>query len=58
MRTDWEALRCDFFIIIVPLNILRKAKESTDPYGAIESVRIDRVEFRENLRAFFSQGQS
>ena len=26
--------------------------------GAIESVRIKQVEFRENVRAFFPQGQS
>ena len=29
-----------------------------DTEGAMESVRIKRVEFRENARAFFSQRQS
>ena len=58
MRIDWEALCCEFFFIIIPLNILRKDKESTDPEEAIESVRINRVELKENLRAFSSQGQS
>ena len=58
MRIDWEALSCECFFIIIPPNILRKAKESTDPEGAKESVRINRVEFRENVRTFFSQGQS
>ena len=58
MRIDWDALGCEFFIIIIPLNILRKDKESTDPEGSIESVRINRVELTENVRAFFSQGHS
>ena len=31
---------------------------NTDTEGAIESVRIMWVEFRENVRAFFPQGQS
>ena len=44
--------------MIIPLNILWKDKESTDPEEAIESVRISRVELRENVRAFSSQGRS
>ena len=31
---------------------------NTDTEQATESVRIKRVEFRENVRAFFPQGQS
>ena len=31
---------------------------NTDAEGPIESVRIKRVEFRENVWAFFPQGQS
>ena len=31
---------------------------NTDTEGPIESVRIKRVEFRENVKAFFPQGQS
>ena len=31
---------------------------NTDIEGVIESVRIKRVGFRENVRAFFPQGQS
>jgi len=31
---------------------------NTDTEGAIESVRIKQVEFIENVRAFFPQGQS
>ena len=36
---------------------LQSNSVNTDTKGAIESVRIKRFEFRENLRAFFSQGQ-
>ena len=31
---------------------------NTDTEGDIESVRVNRVEFRENVGAFFSQGQN
>ena len=31
---------------------------STDTEGGIESVRIKRVEFRENIKALFPQGQT
>ena len=42
--------RCSFSCTVNPGN--------TDTEGDIESVRIKRVEFRENVSAFFPQGQS
>ena len=38
--------------------MLQSNPVNTDTEGAMESVRIKRVEFRENVRAFFPQGQS
>ena len=38
--------------------MLQSNPVNTDTEGAMESVRFKRVEFRENVRAFFPQGQS
>jgi len=38
-------------------NEIQSNPVNTDIEGAIESVRIERVEFGENVRAFFPQGQ-
>ena len=46
-----------FFPIPYPFRRLRRLV-SADTEGAIESVRIKRIEFRENVRAFFPQGQT
>ena len=42
----------------MPFKKLQSNRVKTDIEGAIESVRIKRVEFRKNVRAFFPQGQS
>ena len=47
-----------FFPIPYPFRRLLLRLVSADTEGAIESVRIKRIEFRENVRAFFPQGQT
>ena len=47
-----------FFPIPYPFRRLLRRLVSADTEGAIESVRIKRIEFRENVRAFFPQGQT
>ena len=38
--------------------MIRSNLVNTDTEGDIESVRVNRVEFRENVGAFFPQGQN
>ena len=50
--------KCSFYARCVYIEPVQSNPVNTDTEEAILGVRIKRVEFRENVRAFFPQGQS
>ena len=50
--------KCSFYAQYVSIEPVQSNPVNTDTEEAISGVRIKRVEFRENVGAFFPQGQS